>query len=181
MSFNVCFAHQNERSAGLASGTIEYAEPKNADLGAVIEKSHKIQVHVGRASSRMEVYGFVQDKREHKPKLKPDPSVETRWNSTIDETRRTNQIMGDISETISILHGPNGADEDLSNDADRFVYTTEDKMILRQYEGAAAPAKSFSKFTQDRRESWSYVLFEARLAINTSREEYFAIVQGMHH
>ena len=42
VSFTVCLAHQNERSGGLASGTIEFAEPKNAELSTVINKSHKI-------------------------------------------------------------------------------------------------------------------------------------------
>ena len=119
VSFNVCIAHQNERSGGLASGTIEFAEPKNEELGTVIGKGHKIQVRIGRASSRMGVYGSVQDKKERNPKLKPKPSVEVRWNSTIDEASRSNQIMGDVCETLSILHGPSGGDYDMLNADER--------------------------------------------------------------
>ncbi len=48
---------------------------------------------------------------------------------------------------------------------DELRYTAEDKMVLRQFEGAAIPAKLFSKFTQDTKETWSYILFESRLAI----------------
>ena len=40
VSFTVCLAHQNECSGGLASGTIEFADPKNAELSTVINKSH---------------------------------------------------------------------------------------------------------------------------------------------
>ena len=125
----------------------------------------------------MKVYENVQEKRGHKPPLKPKVSVETRWNSSIDETKRANQIMGDICETNKILLWPSGDDYNLltpqeknSNDLSRLTYTEKDKTIIRQYEGAAAPAKVFSLFTQDRKLSWSYILYEARLVISTSRE-----------
>jgi hypothetical protein len=36
---------------------------------------------------------------------------------------------------------------------DELRYTAEDKMVLRQFEGAAVPAKLFSKFTQDTKET----------------------------
>ena len=134
----------------------------------------------------MGVYESVQDEKERNPKLKPKPGVEVRWNSTIDEAKRSNQIMGDVCETLSSLHGPDGGDYDMltadernSGDLSRLTYTEEDKMIIRQYEGAATAAKTFSKFTQDRRDTWSYVLFELRKVISTSREDSFAIHQGM--
>ncbi len=38
------------------------------------------------------------------------------------------------------------------------------------------PAKKFSKFTQDNKEAWSYVLYENGLAIALSRNESFTIV-----
>ena len=59
-------------------------------------------------------------------------------------------------------------------------YTAKDKMILRQFEGASIPAKLFSKFTQDTKETWSYVLFESRLAIALSRSDTFTIQPGMY-
>ena len=94
--------------------------------------------------------------------------------------------MGDFCETFEILLAKGGDDYDLLNktekdvgDLARFTYTSQEKMILCQFEAAAAPAKSFSKFTQDKQDSWSYVLFEARVAIQTSRKPTFDMVQGM--
>ena len=139
VSFTVCLAHQNKRSGGLASGTIEFADPKNAELGTVINKSHKIQGRMNCATTQMKVYETVQEKRGRKPPLKPKVSVKTKWNSSIDETKRANQIMGDICETNDTLFGPGGAYYDLitsqernSNDFSRFTYTKQEKMALCQ-------------------------------------------------
>lgn len=41
-----------------------------------------------------------------------------------------------------------------------------------------APAKVFSSFIQTRVDSWSYVLFAGRLAINISHEDAFPIIPG---
>ena len=60
----------------------------------------------------------------------------------------------------------------------RLNYTDHDKMVLRQFEGAAIPAKKFSKFIQYKRNTWSYDLFENRLAIEISHSDTFTIVQG---
>ena len=77
--------------------------------------------------------------------------------------------MEDICEILSILHGPDAGDYDMmtaaersSSDLSHLTYTENNKMILQKYEGADTAAKTFSKFTQDRREIWSYVLFELR-------------------
>jgi hypothetical protein len=186
VSITRCLAHQNERSAGYASGTLKFAQPKNEALGAILKKSHKIQVDISRAPTRMSVFLSIQKKRERKPLLKPNPSVETRWNSSIDETTRANLIMGDMCETMCVLLDRGGYDYDQLTTAEkslgdksRLTYTNRDKMILRQYEFAASPAKTFSLFTQDKKDTWSYILFAARIAVNTSREESFAILPGM--
>jgi hypothetical protein len=63
---------------------------------------------------------------------------------------------------------------------DKLRYTAEDKMVLRQFEGAVIPAKLFSKFTQDTKETWPYILFESRLAIALSRRDTFTIEPGMY-
>jgi hypothetical protein len=52
------------------------------------------------------------------------------------------------------------------------------KKILWQFEGAATSAKMFSKFLQDRRNAPPYVLFEARMAIQSTFANSFAIVSG---
>ena len=51
-------------------------------------------------------------------------------------------------------------------------------MILRQFEGAATPAKVYSKFSQDTKETWSYVLYESELAIANLRKDTFTIQPG---
>ncbi len=93
--------------------------------------------------------------------------------------------MGDICDTVDALLDPSGDDYNLltsdekdSEDKSRVSYTDEDKMILRQFEGAATPAKNFSKFLQDRRNTPQYVLFEARMAIQSTSSNSFAIVSG---
>jgi hypothetical protein len=113
--------------------------------------------------------------------LNPDPANETRWNGTIDETVRANITMGDVSEALDILLRPGGDDHEMvgnDNSLDKLRYTAQDKMILRQFEGASIPAKLFSKFTQDTKETWSYILFESRLAIALSRRDTFTIQPG---
>jgi hypothetical protein len=178
----VCFAHQNERSGGYASGKIAFSEPANKKLGDILDKSHTIQVRVSRSYHRMAIYSEVQLNNKRKPMLKPDPANDTRWNGTIDETVRANMIMGDVSETLKVLLRPGGDDSGLleSNTLDDLQYSGEDKMVLRQFEGAAMPAKLFSKFTQDTKETWSYILFESRLAIASSRTDTFTITPGMY-
>jgi len=47
--------------------------------------------------------------------------------------------MGDVSETLDILLRPGGDDHEMVgnvNSLDKLVYTAQDKMILRQFEGA---------------------------------------------
>ncbi len=78
MQFDVCYAHQNQRSGGYASGTLKFAQPVNALLGEILIKNHQIQVHICRSTNRMKVYRYVQISHLHKPMLNPDPGNETR-------------------------------------------------------------------------------------------------------
>jgi hypothetical protein len=187
VALSICIAHQNERSGGYASGTIAFAEPANDELGLIIDKSHKIQVCMSRLSQRMAVYCDIQTENNRKPMLIPDPANKTKWNCVIDKTVRTNIIMGDICAALTTLLSPGGSDRDsltaaeiVSNDFSRVAYTKRDKAVLRQFEGASMPAKKFSKFTQDNREVWSYVLYESRLTIALQCKESFTIVSGVY-
>ena len=92
--------------------------------------------------------------------------------------------MGDVCETLSILHLPSGddynmlnANERKSGDLSRFAYTDQEKMILCQCKGYAAEV--FFLFTQDRKETWLYVLFETMRVISTLCKDLFSIVPGM--
>ena len=93
--------------------------------------------------------------------------------------------MADICDTVDALLEPNGDDYNLltsnekaTGDTSHLSYTKDDKKILWQFEGAATSAKMFSKFLQDRRNAPPYVLFEARMAIQSASENSFAIVSG---
>ncbi len=185
VDFAVCYAHQNERSGGKASGTVKFAEVINDKLGDVLKKSHKIQVPISRAPKRMHIYEQIQNKKDHKPLLNPDPANETSWNGCIDETICANLIMADICDTVDALLEPNGdnynlltSDEKATNDTSCLSYTEDDKKILWQFEGAATSAKMFSTFLQDKRNAPPYVLFEARMANQSTSANSFAIVSG---
>jgi hypothetical protein len=54
-------------------------------------------------------------------------------------------------------------------------------MILRQFEGAAAPAKYFCLFLQDKKFTWSYVLFTLQVTLKQTRSDTFAIVADISH
>jgi hypothetical protein len=114
----------------------------------------------------MKLYSDFQRRQGRKPLLAPDPAGETRWNGCIDETIRANHIMGDLCETNNVLLAPNGDDfsivkesEHESNVLSCLTYNLEDKMILQQFEGAAASARYLCLFLQDKKYTWSYVLF----------------------
>ncbi|KAL7502257.1 hypothetical protein ACHAXN_000889, partial [Cyclotella atomus] len=188
VQFDVCYAHQNQRSGGYASGTLQFAEPVNTELGAVLGKNHTIQVRLCRSAARMKVYRDIQQANERKPLLNPDPGNETRWDNCIEEAKRANTIMGDACETIEKLLSPDGDDRDMltaeeasAEDYTRLNYTESDKMILRQFECAAEPAITFSKFTQDRRETFSYVFYESRKTIAQSRRDTFSMYNDVSH
>lgn len=84
--FNICFAHQNERSGGFASGTIEFAVNPNAELGEHLNKNHKIQTRMNRSGKRLGVYRDIQETKGRAPQLKPKPAGETRWQGKLNIT-----------------------------------------------------------------------------------------------
>ncbi len=161
-------------------GTIAFAVPANQELGDILDKSHGIQVRLSRSSTRMAIYHDIQVKNKCKPMLVPDPANKTRWNGTIDKTIRANMIMGDVSELLDILLGEGDDDRAMlvNKTMAESTYTDDDKMILRQFEGAAVPAKVYSKFMQDTKETWLYVLYESKLAIASSHKDTFTIQPG---
>jgi hypothetical protein len=137
VEFNICYSLQNERSGGFASGTMKFADMPNEELGAILRKSHEIQVRISQSPKRMKLYSDIQQRQGCKLLLAPDPAGETCWNGCIDKTIRANQIMGDLCETNNILLAPNGDDFSMvkeseceSNDLSRLTYNLEDKMIL---------------------------------------------------
>ena len=89
--------------------------------------------------------------------------------------------MGDTSKTLEILLAEGGTDYNINNDISSLTYTESDKEILRQFEGAAAPARSFSKFLQGNRNAWTYVLFESCLSIQMTSDKTFTIYRDKSH
>jgi hypothetical protein len=96
--------------------------------------------------------------------------------------------MGDLCETNNVLLAPNGDDfsmvkesERESNDLNCLTYNLEDKMILQQFEGAAAPARYLCLFLQDKKYTLSYVLFTIRVILKQTTRETFAIVANISH
>ncbi len=161
-------------------GTIAFIVPANQELGDILDKSHGIQVRLSRSSTRMAIYHDIQVKNKRKPMFVPNPANKTRWNGTIDETIQANTIMGDVSESLDILLGEGGDDCAMlvNKTMAELTYTDNDKMVLRQFEGATVPAKVYSKFTQDTKKTWLYVLYESKLAIANSRKDTFTIQPG---
>jgi hypothetical protein len=106
----------------------------------------------------------------------------------IDETIQANQIMGDLCDANDVLLSPNGDDCNLvtkaemkAGDLSRHTYTQHDKMLLRQFEGAAWPAKNLSMFLQDKQNTWTYVLFSIRTTIKETTSNTFTMVDGISH
>ena len=186
VDFNICYAHQNQRSNLRASGTVTFKTgPTNKELGNFLNKSHAIQARFYRSPNRMEELNKVQKRKNRNPHLGPQPRNDTRWDSTYDETKRSNQIMGDVCDTNLSLLSQGGDDRDLlytaeknSDNYDRLSYVNKDKTINRQYEGAAYPGRCYSNFLQDRRNTPSYVLLESQLVVKGTSAEYFAINSG---
>jgi hypothetical protein len=136
----------------------------------------------------MKLYSDIQQKVGPKPLLALDPAGETPWSGCIDETIRANLIMGGLCEANNILLAPNGDDFSMVKESEResnglscITFNLEDKMILRQFEGAAAPAKHLCLFLQDKKFTLSYVLFTIQVILKQTRSETFAIVSNISH
>ena len=91
-------------------------------------------------------------------------------------------IAGDMRDALDALLAPDGmdfgklnAEEVSSHDHSRLSYTEHDRKVLRQFEGAAMPAKRFCKFLQDKRNAWAYMTFEARIAIQDTAAPFIPI------
>jgi hypothetical protein len=132
----------------------------------------------------MKEYRKVQSEKGRKPELAPDPAVVTRWNSYIDECERAQKIMGDMNLTLKRLIGAGGADYNASmgaNEKNELTYTEEDVTVIRQFVGAAGPARVLTKFFQDNRNAYAYTLIETRIALQQSSADFFAITADVSH
>lgn len=132
----------------------------------------------------MKEYRKVQSEKGRKPELAPDPAVVTRWNSYIDECDRAQKIMGDMNLTLNQLISTGGADYNVSmsnNEKNELTYNENDITVIRQFVGAASPARALTKFFQDNRNAFSYTLIEIRMALQQSSADYYAITADASH
>ena len=189
MDFDTCYAHQNQRSAGRADGTLKFADNPNPTLGALIKKNHAMHVRIQRSAPRTKLLHQTQKNNGRQPILSATPAGETRWDGHVTETKRSNIFMGDFSATLEeLVEDFIGLDYNLmseqqkaSGDKSDFIILNKEKEILRQYEGATVPAHRFNKFTQDKRNAFSYVLLESRIAVQDTKANSFAIHPDVSH
>ena len=113
LDFTVCYTHQNERSGIWGSGTGDFKDQPNRELGSVLVKNHTLQTSINRNGTRLGVYRSIQNEKGRKPQLQPRPSVETRWHAKVDESERGNIVMGDMCETHKVLLAKGGCDYNL--------------------------------------------------------------------
>lgn len=185
IGLDICIAHQNERAGGYASGTHDFTNPINPGLGDVLKKSHTLQVGLGRSTNRMEVLRGVMKDNNRDPILAPKPGNDTRWNSRHTECVRAIDIMQDANDTLKQLVKEGGFDYQLLDreerrlgDIDEHIYTTDDIMVLRQFEAAAAEAKALSLFTQSVGNSYAYLLLEVQITLQRCRTRAFEMHAG---
>ena len=112
----------------------------------------------------------------------------TRWKDSLEwmhwwDNKSKSNHGGSLWSKYIILLAPTGEDfsmvqesERESNDLSCLTYNLENKMILQQFEGAAAPAKYLCLFLQDKKYTWSDVLFTIWVILKQTMSETFAIV-----
>jgi hypothetical protein len=187
IALDICIAHQNERAGGYASGTHDFVNPVNEDLGDVLKKSHTLQVRLGRSANRMDVLREIMNDNNRDPLLAPKPGNDTRWNSRHGECVHAIDMMQDANDALKQLVIKGGFDYQLLDkdkrksgdvDVDRHIYLDKDIMILRQFEVAAAEAKCVSLFSQSVGNSYSYLLLEVQIAIQRCHTHCFEMHAG---
>jgi hypothetical protein len=185
VEITICAAHQNQRAGGFASGSTEFAEPVNIELGELLNKSHRLQTFMNRAPNRIHVYRSVQVNNYRNPMLLPKPAGDTRWDSKHDETKRAVLIVNDFNATMKKLLSVDGDDhhlltahEKIDNNIDRYTYTGDDHMTLRQFEQSSLEAKLFTKFTQEKGSSNNYLLLELMTVLQNTSADYFTMPAG---
>ena len=145
-------------------------------------------MNITRGPKKKKRFVALQQSRGRKPILLPKIGGETRWDLDMDEVERGNIIMGDMCDTITALYSHGGEDydkltteEQQNNDISRVMFSNQEKRIMRHFEGGASIARELSKFLQDRKFLFSYVLFESRLAVDSASEDFFGIVNDVSH
>jgi hypothetical protein len=116
----------------------------------------------------------------------PSPGVETRWDSANREVASVNRIMGDYNKALRLLI--DGADKKkLTPSAGvvlpttDFIFTPNDKLILRQFECGSEPCVLLSKFYQINGPTSHETIFVTRAYISMMRETSFVMYEDISH
>jgi hypothetical protein len=183
---NVCLAHQNNRSAKYASGTGDFKTCKNESLRDVLNKVHAIIARVHRTYQRTKVVRDVQRRAGRLSIVLPVPSVVTRWDSSNLEVASLNRIMGDFNKALNqlldttdkhLLEERDGAVRPRSD----FIFTPNDRTVLRQYECASQPCLLLSKFFQLNAPTVHETLFVIAARLAQMRETSFLMYGDISH
>jgi hypothetical protein len=113
----------------------------------------------------------------------PIPSVVTRWDSSSREVSSLNRIMGDFNSALNILM--DDSDNHLLSEADversDFVFTQQDRLILRQFECGSEPCLKLSKFFQLNASTVHETLFVVRARVAQMCEKSFVMFADISH
>jgi hypothetical protein len=182
---DTCMAHQNNRSAKYASGTGDFVVCMNEELRDVLQKLHNVIAKVNRSGDRIKVVRDVQRAAERKVCVLPSASVVTRWDSSNMEVASVNRIMGDFNKALGLLI--DGADKRflISNGVavprENFIFSKDERTILRQYECGSEPCLLLSKFFQLNESTCHETLFVITARIAQMRETSFAMYADISH
>jgi hAT family C-terminal dimerisation region len=118
----------------------------------------------------------------------PSPSVVTRWDSANLEVATLNRIMGDFNKALGLLIdgvdkksllkvGANGQTIPREN----YIFSKDERTILRQYECGSEPCLLLSKFFQLNESTCHETLFVITARIAQMRETSFAMYGDISH
>jgi hypothetical protein len=184
--YNTCLAHQNNRSAKYASGTGEFRTCSNTTLRDVLNKAHLIIARVHRTWQRLHVVRDVQKKANRKSIVIPVPSVVTRWDSSNLEVTSLNRIMGDFNKALNLLLDTTDSHlleekDGIARPRSDFVFTPNERSILRQFECGSQPCLLNSKFFQLNAPTAHETLFVITARLEQMKQTSFMMYGDISH
>ena len=186
INHNKCLAHQANRSAKYASGTGDFQVCRNQVLCDILKKVHVIVARVHKSPSRIAVIKEYQRRAKRAVVVLPSPSVPTRWDSTNREVSSLNRIMGDFNK--GLLELINGNDKGKLTPKDGrvlpftdFTFTSNDQLVLRQFECGSEPCVLLSKFYQINDATSHETLFVTTAYLAMLRQTFFCMYDELSH
>jgi hypothetical protein len=173
-----CMAHQNNRSAKMASGTGDFKHCSNDELRLALTKAHTIITRVHRSTNQSKVVLDVQKAANRNHIGLPLQSVVTRWDSSNLEVASLNRMMGDFNAALTLMvQRDNGTDED----REALTFSSTDRNILRQFECGSQPCLLLSKFYQLNEATSHETLFVTTARLAQMKESSFLMFGDISH